>query len=30
ENIKGIKIFSAVSPGQHIRNIGEDVVANQL
>ena len=30
ENIKEIKIFSAVSPGQHIRNIGEDVVANQL
>ena len=30
ENIKGITIFSAVSPGQHIRNIGEDVVANQL
>ena len=30
ENIKGIKIFSAVSPGQHIRNIGEDMVANQL
>jgi putative molybdopterin biosynthesis protein len=30
ENIKGIKIFSAVSPGQYIRNIGEDVVANQL
>ncbi|GAF74588.1 unnamed protein product, partial [marine sediment metagenome] len=26
ENIKEIKIFSAVSPGQHIRNIGEDVV----
>ena len=30
ENIKEIKIFSAVSPGQHVRNIGEDVVANQL
>jgi len=30
ENIRGIKIFSAVPPGQHIRNIGEDVVANQL
>ena len=30
ENIKEIKIFSAVFPGQHIRNIGEDVVANQL
>jgi len=30
ENIKEIKIFSAVSPGQHIRNVGEDVVANQL
>jgi putative molybdopterin biosynthesis protein len=30
ENINEIKIFSAVSPGQHIRNIGEDVVANQL
>ena len=30
ENIKEIKIFSAVSPGQHIRNIGEDVVANKL
>ncbi|MCJ7657024.1 MAG: molybdopterin biosynthesis protein [Candidatus Atribacteria bacterium] len=30
ENVKEIKIFSAVSPGQHIRNIGEDVVANQL
>jgi len=30
ENIKEIKIFSTVSPGQHIRNIGEDVVANQL
>jgi putative molybdopterin biosynthesis protein len=30
ENIKRIKIFSAVFPGQHIRNIGEDVVANQL
>lgn len=30
ENIKGIKIFSSVSPGQHIRNIGEDVIANQL
>ena len=30
ENIKEIKIFSAVYPGQHIRNIGEDVVANQL
>jgi putative molybdopterin biosynthesis protein len=30
ENIQEIKIFSAVSPGQHIRNIGEDVVANQL
>ncbi len=30
ENIKEIKIFSAVSPGQHIRNIGEDVVAHQL
>jgi len=30
ENIKEIKIFSAVSPRQHIRNIGEDVVANQL
>ena len=30
EKIKEIKIFSAVPPGQHIRNIGEDVVANQL
>ena len=30
ENIKEIKIFSAVFPGQHIRKIGEDVVANQL
>jgi len=30
ENIKEIKIFSAAFPGQHIRNIGEDVVANQL
>lgn len=30
ENIKEIKIFSAVFPGHHIRNIGEDVVANQL
>ncbi|GAF86227.1 unnamed protein product, partial [marine sediment metagenome] len=30
ENIKEIKIFSAASPGEHIRNIGEDVVANQL
>ncbi len=30
KNIKGIIIFSAVSPGQHIRSIGEDVVANQL
>ncbi|HDP36989.1 MAG TPA: molybdopterin biosynthesis protein, partial [Candidatus Atribacteria bacterium] len=30
ENIKEIKIFSAVFPGQHIRNIGEDIVANQL
>lgn len=30
ENIKEIKIFSAAFPGQHIRNIGEDIVANQL
>lgn len=30
ENIKEIKIFSAAFPGQHIRNIGEDLVANQL
>ena len=30
ENITEIEIFSAVSPGQHIRNMGEDVVANQL
>ena len=30
ENIKEIKIFSAAFPGQHVRNIGEDVVANQL
>ena len=30
ENINEIKIFSAAFPGQHIRNIGEDVVANQL
>ena len=30
ETIKEIKIFSAAFPGQHIRNIGEDVVANQL
>jgi molybdenum cofactor synthesis domain len=27
---KEIKIFSAAFPGQHIRNIGEDIVANQL
>jgi len=30
EDVKEIKIFSAAFPGQHIRNIGEDVVANQL
>jgi putative molybdopterin biosynthesis protein len=30
ENVKEIKIFSAAFPGQHIRNIGEDIVANQL
>ncbi|GAG79597.1 unnamed protein product, partial [marine sediment metagenome] len=30
ENIREIKIFSAAFPGQHVRNIGEDVVANQL
>ena len=30
ENIKEIKIFSSAFPGQHIRNIGEDIVANQL
>ncbi len=30
EDIKQIKIFSAAYPGQHVRNIGEDVVANQL
>ena len=30
ENMNEIKIFSAVFPGQHIRNIGEDVVTNQL
>lgn len=30
ENIKEIKIFSAAFPGQYIRNIGEDLVANQL
>ena len=30
EDVKEIKIYSAAFPGQHIRNIGEDVVANQL
>ncbi|MDD5015983.1 MAG: molybdopterin biosynthesis protein [Atribacterota bacterium] len=30
ENMNEIKIFSAVFPGQHVRNIGEDVVTNQL
>lgn len=30
EGIEEIIIFSPVPPGQHIRNIGEDIVANQL
>ncbi len=30
ESIKEIMIFSSAFPGQHIRNIGEDIVANQL
>ena len=30
KNIKEIMIFSSAFPGQHIRNIGEDIVANQL
>ena len=30
EGIEEIMIFSPVVPGQHIRNIGEDIVANQL
>jgi len=28
--IEEIEIYSATFPGQHIRNIGEDIVANQL
>ncbi|MHC2995831.1 MAG: molybdopterin biosynthesis protein [Candidatus Atribacteria bacterium] len=30
ESIEEIMIFSPAFPGQHIRNIGEDIVANQL
>lgn len=30
EGIEEIIIFSPVPPGQHIRNIGEDIIANQL